>query len=31
MKYPFDYKAVITGKQTEENVELKAGDTIVVP
>jgi polysaccharide export outer membrane protein len=31
VKYPFDYKAVITGKQTEENVELKAGDTIVVP
>jgi polysaccharide biosynthesis/export protein len=31
VKYPFDYKAVISGKQTEENVELKAGDTIVVP
>ena len=31
VKYPFDYKAVINGKQTEENVELKAGDTIVVP
>ena len=31
VKYPFDYKAVINGKQTEQNVELKAGDTIVVP
>jgi polysaccharide export outer membrane protein len=31
VKYPFDYKAVIDGKQTSENVALKAGDTIVVP
>jgi polysaccharide biosynthesis/export protein len=31
VKYPFDYKAVIDGKRTEENVVLKAGDTIVVP
>jgi polysaccharide biosynthesis/export protein len=31
VKYPFNYKAVVSGKQPEENVELKAGDTIVVP
>jgi polysaccharide biosynthesis/export protein len=31
VKYPFNYKEVIAGKQTEENVLLKAGDTIVVP
>jgi polysaccharide biosynthesis/export protein len=31
VKYPFDYKAVIDGKRTEEDVVLKAGDTIVVP
>jgi polysaccharide export outer membrane protein len=31
VKYPFDYKAVIDGKLTSENVTLKAGDTIVVP
>jgi polysaccharide biosynthesis/export protein len=31
VKYPFNYKAVVSGKQPEENVEVKAGDTIVVP
>jgi polysaccharide export outer membrane protein len=31
VKYPFNYKAVIDGKQPDENVILKAGDTIVVP
>jgi polysaccharide biosynthesis/export protein len=30
-RYPFDYKAVVDGKQTDENLVLKAGDTIVVP
>ncbi|HEY4708661.1 MAG TPA: polysaccharide biosynthesis/export family protein [Candidatus Acidoferrales bacterium] len=30
-KYPFDYKAVVDGKRTDENLVLKAGDTIVVP
>jgi polysaccharide biosynthesis/export protein len=30
-KYPFNYKAVVGGKQAEENFELKAGDTIIVP
>jgi polysaccharide biosynthesis/export protein len=31
VKYPFNYKDVVSGKSTEENVALKAGDTIVVP
>jgi polysaccharide biosynthesis/export protein len=31
VKYPFNYKDVINGKAPEENVVLKAGDTIVVP
>jgi polysaccharide export outer membrane protein len=30
-KYPFNYKAAINGKQVEQNLVLKAGDTIVVP
>jgi len=31
VKYPFNYKDVISGKHTEQDVMLKAGDTIVVP
>jgi hypothetical protein len=31
VKYPFNYKDVVNGKQADENVILKAGDTIVVP
>ena len=31
VKYPFNYKDVISGKRPEQNVVLKAGDTIVVP
>jgi polysaccharide biosynthesis/export protein len=31
VKYPFNYKDVISGKAAEENIVLKAGDTIVVP
>jgi polysaccharide export outer membrane protein len=30
-KYPFNYKDVIRGKTPEQNLPLKAGDTIVVP
>ena len=30
-KIPFNYKNVISGKDTGENIALKAGDTIVVP
>jgi polysaccharide export outer membrane protein len=31
VKYPFNYKEVIGGKNPEQNIPLKAGDTIVVP
>ena len=30
-KFPFNYKEVIKGVHTEQNIELKPGDTIVVP
>ena len=31
VEFPFNYKDVIHGKKSEENVALQAGDTIVVP
>jgi polysaccharide biosynthesis/export protein len=31
IKYPFNYKDVISGKASDENIVLKAGDTIVIP
>lgn len=31
LKLPFNYKDVVKGKASDENVEVKAGDTIVVP
>ena len=31
VKYPFNYKAVVKGNNPEQDLELKAGDTIVVP
>src|SRR5271154_5259552 len=31
VKYPFNYKEVIGGKKPEQDILLKAGDTIVVP
>jgi polysaccharide export outer membrane protein len=31
VKYPFNYKEVIGGKNSAQNIPLKAGDTIVVP
>jgi polysaccharide export outer membrane protein len=30
-KFPFNYNDVIKGKQSDENIVLKAGDTIVIP
>lgn len=30
-KYPFSYKDVLDGRKAEENLPVKAGDTIVVP
>ena len=29
--HPFDYKGVITGKNLRQNIELRPGDTIIVP
>jgi polysaccharide export outer membrane protein len=31
VKYPFNYREVIGGKKPEQDILLKAGDTIVVP
>jgi polysaccharide export outer membrane protein len=31
VKYPFNYKDVVKGKHTEQNILLKRGDTVVVP
>jgi len=31
IKFPFNYKEVIKGKNPEQNIVLKPGDTIVVP
>lgn len=31
VKYPFNYKAVVKGQNQSQNLELKPGDTIVVP
>ena len=31
VKYPFNYKDVLGGKKPEQDIALKAGDTIVVP
>jgi polysaccharide export outer membrane protein len=31
MKIPFNYKEVVKGKHPEQNIELRPGDTIVVP
>jgi polysaccharide biosynthesis/export protein len=29
--FPFNYKDVVTGKNLKQNIELKSGDTVVVP
>jgi polysaccharide biosynthesis/export protein len=31
VKHPFNYKEVVKGRRTDENIALKPGDTIVVP
>jgi polysaccharide biosynthesis/export protein len=31
VRFPFNYKEVINGRKSEENILLKPGDTIVVP
>ena len=30
-RYPFNYKDVIQGKKLEQNIELRPGDTIIIP
>jgi len=30
-KFPFNYKEVLSGKRTDENIPVRPGDTIVVP
>jgi polysaccharide export outer membrane protein len=30
-RYPFNYKNVVSGRDPDENITLKAGDTVVVP
>jgi polysaccharide export outer membrane protein len=31
VKLPFNYKEVVKGRHPEQNIELKPGDTVVVP
>jgi polysaccharide export outer membrane protein len=31
VKYPFNYNKVVNGQNQEQNIELKSGDTVVVP
>jgi translation initiation factor IF-1 len=31
VKLPFNYKAAINGKNSEQDIELQPGDVIVVP
>jgi polysaccharide export outer membrane protein len=31
MRYPFNYKDVANGKNLKQNIELKPGDTVIVP
>jgi hypothetical protein len=31
LSYKFNYKEVIQGKKLAQNIELKPGDTIIVP
>jgi polysaccharide export outer membrane protein len=31
VRLPFDYSAVIKGQRMEQNIPLRAGDTVVVP
>ncbi len=31
VSHPFNYKDVVSGKNLQQNIELKPGDTVVVP
>jgi polysaccharide export outer membrane protein len=30
-RYPFDYQAIVKGKKLHQNIELRPGDTVIVP
>lgn len=31
VRLPFDYQAVVTGRRLQQNIELRPGDTVIVP
>ena len=31
LRFPFNYKDVIEGKNLKQNIELRPGDTLIVP
>ena len=31
VRFPFDYQSVVRGKNLKQNIELRPGDTVVVP
>jgi polysaccharide export outer membrane protein len=31
VRFPFDYRAVVSGRRLEQNIELRPGDTVIVP
>ena len=31
VRFPFDYQAVVSGRQLQQNIELRPGDTVIVP
>ena len=31
IRFPFDYRAVVSGRRLSQNIELRPGDTVIVP
>jgi polysaccharide export outer membrane protein len=31
IRFPFDYQAVVSGRRLQQNIELRPGDTVIVP
>lgn len=31
VRFPFDYQAVVSGRRLQQNIELRPGDTVIVP
>jgi polysaccharide export outer membrane protein len=31
VRFPFDYQAVVSGRRPQQNIELRPGDTVIVP